>query len=216
MSKIKEWVKNNPKNALKILIIFAVVLYYLFYFFSKSVSAAELNLTVNLPPYPDGLNKYDKYVVFYGSDAGTYFCVGFNDYSEGYNNIVAKNYDGTYFDMCGFGQCAYYYLNEDTAEWTFDLEFSDKKDFNGKSLFGVITPIYSNIDIYDENGKVFFHKTPMSGKATLLRRAITPQKITEMTLMGIGGILAVVAVSVIGFQAFRKGWKFLKTTLHRA
>lgn len=75
--------------------------------------------------------------------------------------------------------------------------------------------VWSSYDVPCSDGDtIFFHQASLPRVQGVAK--MTPKMIVQMTLQGIGGIMAVVVLSVVGFLAFRKAWNFLKTALHQA
>lgn len=215
--KIKNWLVEDKRRIISIFVYGFVVFYafYVIFFAVKTVNAAELVeemswtyeeriLTLDngqeIPLYKDGNCTEYQYCYIQYDKQNSDYCVWYTDLL-----IVPDSSNSTYTYLDGI-KCIYS-VKSDAFSY-----FNGKHEIALNSDRGEL--VYSNVDIYTTDGNLFFLKAPTP--LVIIQTELSGAKIVQKTLQIIGGLIPVLALSVIGFLAFRKGWKLLATSLRQA
>lgn len=216
MSKLKEWFKAD-KRRIGSVVIYALIILYVVYcaWFSCSKAYASdlvsdgfiaeeqvitLENGMDITLYPNNVHTDLEYCVIVYNDNSDYYSVFYS------NQSFYTNDDGTtLYNRSGSSTCQH----------------------NGGININDCSTIYMTIGITDtfcwsnhnilcgENGtEVFFMQAPIT---PLIRGTkLSGVKIVQLTLAGIGGVIVVCLISLVGFLALRKAWRFLVQNLRQA
>lgn len=149
------------------------------------------------------LSSMPYLTIIYDGNTDTYDCI----YTDA-KPIVKEGSKGHYAYHPG-NHYIYEYVVKDTNWSLYTTMMIDRGiDYGNYSL------MFTNYDLVDSNGEIFFKGAPTV--PTITQTDLTGAKIVEKATAVIGLLIPLLIVSVVGFLAFRKGWKFLVTNLKRA
>lgn len=138
--------------------------------------------------------KYGYSLVYYeGSDFGKFVM----------DNGVLKSYkkDGSHIVDGSVKLCDY---DSSSKNWKASKDWGD-------CTGGIVGFIYSNVDVFNTDGTVFFHTTPQGIVARQVEEVEMSQVQAEIL-----GILPLILALVVSFLGLRKALKMLATFLRRS
>lgn len=138
--------------------------------------------------------RYGYSLVYYeGSDFGKFIM----------NNGVLESYkkDGTHIVDGSVKLCDY---DSSSMKWKASKNWGD-------CTGGIVGFVYSNVDVFNPDGTVFFHTTPQGIVARQVEEVEMSQVQAEIL-----GILPLILVLVVSFLGLRKALKMLETFLRQS
>ena len=217
---------NSLKNKLIIILsIFVLLITTFTNVFSYSTTVDD---TV-LPDYSDIISNY-KYWVLLRHQLWDYtyyylYCTNDNNFivwisSSGNANLVVSNSSNTSY-LNSFCFDGYKYSS---STWQQDINSEGNGKFkiisfdkNITSLNQIDNIIYSNADIYDNTGSVFFQQTPLEVTPTMTLVEILEQEKEQVaTLKEVLQILPLIIVVVVCLVGLRKALKILLELLRNS
>lgn len=199
MTNILNWFKSDKRRIGAVVIWSFIVFYAIFcVFFSVKKAYAD---TVKLPEYP---SEFQYYIVIQGNGSTDLIC--FDTYYDGADKLVFDVDNGK---ISNIGKSEGYRLVDNS--WQL---YSSNNPY--MFPYGVERILFSNVDIYDINDTLFFLKTPLATSHLTMWESQTGGTILQKVMTPLGGVVAFLIVFLIGFLAFRKGWRFLAKNLQGA
>lgn len=203
------------KNKILTVSIIFILLSFAFINFSLGFTINSITCDYNGTTYtldlPDEVYNYSYYFIArqIGTDQVFIYC---SNEPFIYNEKCSAYYDSNKVDCLTCYKstvCYYKYKLTTSTEW----EFLSK---TGLHVSGILTPsqnywyefIYTNVDICDSSGTVFFQQTPLTLEEVLMKAEAVK---TFQTMMK--NVVISLLVFLISFVALYKGWNFLRTQL---
>lgn len=207
-----------------LIVLFFILLVFVILGLSNKVSAFTLetdeNNYIELPDFTNLLDAEFDIVVIVKSTSSYYLYVGcsssdMSSFGENCNSPLFIN-DGT-FEYINFGKGRqYYYIN---GSWHIyvdygDLGYTDSLIFylNISGVSQNMQILYSNYNIKNVDGEIFFQKTAQLTLGEVLE-INNPVKIFQIMTHG---IIPYLIVFIVGLVAFWKAWQLLLKELRKA
>ena len=194
----------------KLLLLFLLLVTFMFFIIplNKAFANVIYNYNGNDIEFADLPLKFEvetHYAIFDGGRYG-YSLVYYEGLDFGkfvMDNGVLKSYkkDGTHIVDGSVKLCDY---DSSSKKWK---DFKDWGDCTG----GIVGFIYSNVDVFNTDGTVFFHTTPQGIVARQVEEVEMSQVQAEIL-----GILPLILALVVSFLGLRKALKMLATFLRRS